>query len=214
MLHWLLVTTLVTHPVQDGHQDDGGGDDDEDWDEERRGDQHDQVGEVFWFGPVRSAAEKVGHVKLGGRITKPCSEPGSATTTTCSTAVVAQVVEQRHSVQVGRVQITGPTYTFWFRFAVKSMHHSIRVVKEEPGENRLTANLNRKKPRQVCPGFCDPARSDRMPSLYHLRQRTDLFFGETNKLNPPVLNIVLSLGENLGHLNDGQLYLKSEKHWL
>ena len=65
---WLLVTTSVTHPVQDGHQDDGGGDDDEDGDEERRGDQHDRVGEVFWFGPVRSAAEKVGHVKLGGRI--------------------------------------------------------------------------------------------------------------------------------------------------
>ena len=84
-MHWLLVTTLVTHPVQDGHQDDGGGDDDEDGDEERRSDQHDRVGEVFWFGPVRSAAEKVGHVKLGGRITKPCSELGS-TTTTCSTA--------------------------------------------------------------------------------------------------------------------------------
>ena len=76
------------------------------------------------------------------------SEPGSITTT-CSTAVVAQVVEQRHSVQVGRVQITGPTYTFWFRFAVKSMHHSIQVVKEEPSENRLTANLNRKKPSQM-----------------------------------------------------------------
>ena len=73
---------------------------------------------------------------------------------------------------------------------------------------------SKSEPKKATPSLSWVLDPDRMPSLCHLRQRPDLLFGETNKLNPPVLNIVLSLGENLGHLNDGQLYLKLEKHWL